>query len=210
MRAAEFFRRATARLLVRTRRPPRGQILILAVIFIFMFMLVAVARIDIYHVQEGRAWGYRVAQAAALAGASGTSSGWIVYQPTIDPMAIPPTPRPDGCLDPVRITLDAASAFNAAEAMLQSEMTARGFVYPADYTYNIQVLPNYNGGSAPAGFPPGAARLGGGGDWSAQNPAVGVYLSFDVHTFMSSIVGRSSVTVHVFAAAEAAQPPQCP
>jgi hypothetical protein len=210
MRAAESFRRATTSLLGRKRRAPRGQILILAVIFIFMFLLVAVALIDIYHVQEGRAWGYRVAQAAALAGASGSSSGWIVYQPTIDPMAPSPTPGGGGCIDPVRITLNAGTAYSAAEAMLQSEMTARGFSYPADYSYDIQVLPNYNGGTAPAGFPPGAARLGGGGDWSAENPAVGVYLSFAVHTFMSSIVGRSSVTVHVFAAAEASQPPQCP
>jgi len=208
MRAAEFLRRATTPLLGRKRRAPRGQVLILAVIFIFMFLLVAVALIDIYHVQEGRAWGYRVAQAAALAGASGTSSGWIVYQPTIDPMA--PIPTPGGCIEPVRITLNAGDAYSAAETMLQSEMTARGFSFPADYVYDIQVLPNFDGGTAPAGFPPGAARLGGGGDWSAENPAVGVYLSFAVHTFMSSIVGRSSVTVHVFAAAEASQPPQCP
>ncbi len=95
-------------------------------------------------------------------------------------------------------------------SMLQKEMSARGFVYPADYSYEIQVLPNFDGGPPEPGWPPGAARLGGGGDWSADNPAVGVYLSFSVHTFMSSIVGRSSVTVHVFAAAEASQPPQCP
>jgi hypothetical protein len=209
MRAVEFFRRMAAGMSRKNRKAPRGQILLLAVIFIFMFLLVAVALIDIYHVQEGRAWGYRVAQQAALAGASGSSSGWIVYQPTIDPVADTPTPRPDGCIEPVRITLDAVSAYSAAEAMLQSEMGARGFALPADYSYDIQVLPNYDGGTV-AGFPPGSARLGGGGDWSADNPAVGVYLSFDVHTFMSSIVLRSSVTVHVFAAAEASQPPVCP
>ncbi len=63
MRCAELFRRAAARLSSRNRKAPRGQILILAVIFIFMFLLVGVVLIDIYHVQEGRAWGYRVAQA---------------------------------------------------------------------------------------------------------------------------------------------------
>ncbi len=208
MRAAEFFRRMAAGISRRNRKAPRGQILILAVIFIFMFLLVAVALIDIYHVQEARAWGYRVAQQAALAGASGTSYSWIVYQPTIDPVADTPTPRPDGCIEPVRIQLNPGDAQTAAETMLQTEMSARGFAFPADYSYEIRVLPDFNGG-AEVGWPPGAARLGG-GDWSANNPAVGVYLTFDVHTFMSSIVGRSTVTVHVFAAAEAAQPPVCP
>jgi hypothetical protein len=208
MRAAELFRRTAARLSSRSRKAPRGQILLLAVVFIFMFLLVAVALIDIYHVQEGRAWGYRVAQQAALAGASGTRYSWIGFQPTIDPTVNTPTPRMDGCIEPVRIQLNAGDAYSAAEAMLQKEMLARGLVSPADYSYEIRVLPDFNGGTT-AGWPVGAARLGG-GDWSADNPAVGVYLSFGVHTFMSSIVGRSSVTVHVFAAAEASQPPQCP
>jgi hypothetical protein len=209
MRAAELFHRAAAGMSHKTRKAPRGQILILALIFIFMFFLVAVALIDIYHVQEARAWGYRVAQQAALAGASGTSYSWVVYQPTIDPVADTPTPRPDGCIEPVRIQLNAGDAQTAAETMLQTEMSARGFAFPADYSYEIRVLPDFNGG-AEVGWPPGTARLGGGGDWSAENPAVGVYLSFNVYTFMSSIVGRSSVTVHVFAAAEASQPPVCP
>ncbi len=207
MRAAELFCRAVGGRSLRNRKAHRGQILLLAVVFIFMFLLVAVALIDIYHVEEGRAWGYRVAQQAALAGASGTSYSWIVYQPTIDPTA--DTPVPGGCIEPVRIQLNAGDAYNAAEAMLTKEMLARGFSFPADYSYEIHVLPDFDGGTPEPGWPPGASRLGG-GDWSADNPAVGVYLSFGVHTFMSSIIGRSSVTVHVFAAAEASQPPQCP
>jgi hypothetical protein len=209
MGAAELFRRAIPRLFLRNRKAHRGQILILAVIFILMFFLVAVALIDIYHVQEARAWGYRVAQQAALAGASETSTGWIVFQPTVDPLADTPTPRSDGCMDPVRIQLDPTAAAAAAEAMLHEEMGARGFAYPADYSFEIRVLPDFNGGTT-TGWPIGSARLGGGGDWSAAYPAVGVYLSFDVYTFMSGIVGRSSVTVHVFAAAEASQPLVCP
>jgi hypothetical protein len=39
---------------------------------------------------------------------------------------------------------------------------------------------------------------------------VGVYISFRVHTFMMSIVGRDTVEVHVFAAAEVSEPAQCP
>ncbi|MGB7540260.1 MAG: hypothetical protein WBM17_17090 [Anaerolineales bacterium] len=210
MRAAEVFRRAAAGLSFKNRKAPRGQILVLAVIFIFMFFLVAIALIDIYHVQEARAWGYRVAQQAALAGASETSDGWIVYQPTIDPLADTPTPRPDPCMEPVKVQLNPADAEAAAVAMLSDEMQARGFAYPADYSYDIRIYPDFDGGTPEPGWPPGAARLGGGGDWSAENPAVGVYLSFDVYTFLSGFVGRSYVTVHVFAAAEVAQPLVCP
>ncbi len=193
---------------LRSRKARRGQILILAVIFIFMFLLVAVALIDIYHVQEARAWGYRVAQAAALAGASETSDGWIVYQPTVDPLADTPTPRPDGCMDPVGVELNPVNAEAAAVAMLSDEMQTRGFAFPADYGYEIRVHWDFDGDTE-VGWPPGSARLGG-GDWSSSEPAVGVYLWFDVYTFMSGIVGRSSVTVHVFAAAGVAEPLVCP
>ncbi len=209
MRAAGLCRRAFGVGAFRNRKATRGQILILAVIFIFMFLLVGVVLIDIYHVEEARAWGYRVAQQAALAGASQTSTGWIVYQPTVDPLLPTPTARSDNCLDPVRVQLDPADAQDAAEDMLNQEMQYRGFAYPADYAYEIHILPDFDGGPPEPGWPPGSARLGG-GDWSADNPAVGVYLSFDVYTFMSGFIGRSSVTVHVFAAAEVAEPLVCP
>ncbi|MBN2084861.1 MAG: hypothetical protein JW748_06510 [Anaerolineales bacterium] len=204
MQPAGIFRRAAAGRSYRFRKTPRGQILVLALIFIMMFFLVAVALIDVYSVTEARAWGYRAAQAAALAGASRTTGGWIFYQPTVDPSLPTPTPRSDNCMDPVRAELDPVLAADAAYAMLDQEMQARGFAY----NYEIRVLPDFTGGTT-VGWPPGSARLGG-GDWSSAEPAVGVYLWFDVHTFLSGIVGRSSVTVHVFAAAGVAQPLVCP
>jgi hypothetical protein len=208
MRAAELFRRAAAKYSHRRRKTARGQILVLAVIFVLMFFLVAVVLIDVYSVMEARAWGYRVAQAAALAGASRTTGGWIFYQPTVDPLLPTPTARSDNCMDPIRTELDPILAEDAASDMLEQEMQTRGLSYPADYGYEIRVHWDFDGYTE-VGWPPGAARLGG-GDWSSAEPAVGVYLWFDVFTFLSGIVGRSSVTVHVFAAAGVAQPLVCP
>ncbi len=77
-------------------------------------------------------------------------------------------------------------------------------------TYDIRVLPDVDGGTV-VNFPTGSGPAGASrGDWSAAHPAVGVYLSFRVHTFMMSIVGRGTVEVHVFAAAEVAPPVECP
>jgi hypothetical protein len=194
----------------RARKAYRGQVLILAVVIILLFIFVATALIDVYHLEEARNWGYRVAQDAAMAGVSGNATSWIVFQPTIDPVADTPTPRPSGCIDPVQVQLNAGDAYSTAEAMLQREMSARNFSYPADYSYDIRVLPNVGGGSE-VNYPALPVRLGAGrGNWSAANPAVGVYLSFRVHTFLMSIVGRSTVAVHVFAAAEVSEPEQCP
>lgn len=197
----------------RNRKAHRGQILILAVVIIFFFLLVAVALIDVYHVQEARVWGYRVAQQAALYGASGsigTDTNWKIYlTPTLDPMADTPTPRADDCIDPVQIELDATKAADRAAEMIVREMEeGRGFE-PAEYSYDIRVLPNHDGGTI-YNWPPPGARLGNRVDWSAENPAIGVYLQFNVATFMSSIIGVNKVPIHVFAAAEAAQPPRCP
>ena len=200
-----FFRRA--------RHAPkayRGQVLILALVIILLFIFTATALIDVYHLEEARNWGYRVAQDAAMAGVSGSATRWVVFQPTIDPTADTPTPRPGGCIDPVQVELIVGTAFSAAEDMLQSEMSARGFSYPADYDYDIRVIPNIGGDAIP-NYPTVPVRLGASrGDWSAANPAVGVYLSFRVHTFLMSIVGRDSVEIHVFAAAEVSEPALCP
>jgi hypothetical protein len=197
------------------RKAYRGQVLILAVVIILLFIFVATALIDVYHLEEARNWGYRVAQDAAMAGVSGSAASWVVFQPTIDPTVDTPTPRPTPCIDPVRVQLNASEAETAAENMLKSEMSARGFHYTGDfitgnYLYEIKVLPNVGGGTE-LNFPTVPVRLGASrGDWSASNPAVGVYISFRVHTFMMSIVGRDTVEVHVFAAAEVSEPAQCP
>jgi hypothetical protein len=196
----------------RNRRHHRGQVLILAVVIILLFIFVATALLDVYHIEEARNWGYRVAQDAALAGASGKVSGtsnWVVFQPTIDPTLDTPTPGGSTCIDPVQIELDPGNAEAAAENMLLAEMSARGF-HPADYEYDIRVIWQVGGDTIP-NYPTVPVRLGANrGDWSSTAPAVGVYISFRVSTFLMSIVGRSTVEVHVFAAAGVAEPAQCP
>jgi len=201
-----IFSRLSAGRFFRSRKARRGQILVLAVVIFFLFFLVATALIDVYHLQEARNWGYRVAQQAALAGASGTGTKWLPYQPTATPMVETPTPGPPGCIDPVRIQLDADEARTAAADMVTREMDARGI---DNYEVEIEVLPDFDGGTT-TGWPPYPVRLGAGrGEWSAEHAAVGVFLSFDVQTFLMSVVGRGTVTIHVFAAAEAFTP-LCP
>ncbi len=199
--------------LFRTRNFRRGQILVLAVVIVFLFFLVATVLIDVYILFEGRNWGYRVAQQAALAGVSATPTKWVVYLATatvVDPMADTPTPGAPECIDPVRIELTSDEAYDAAEAILFTEMGARGYVYPGGFDYDIQVLPNFDGGSV-VNYPTVGVRLGEArGDWSAQYPAVGVYISYHVDTFLLSAIGIASGEIHVFASAEAFQPPVCP
>jgi hypothetical protein len=195
----------------------RGQIIVLALVIILLFILAAAVLVDVYMLEEARNWGYRAAQQAALAGAA-RGRDWNYFQPTVDPMVPTATPSDPPCADPGRIRLTAGDAVDAADDMLAAEMGARGFTTrtaapsssPGTYYADVEVLPDPNGGSTP-GFPPEPVRLGSGrGFWSADNPAVGVYLTFPVYTFFMSFVGRDSVTVHVFAAAEAAQPAVCP
>lgn len=190
------------------RRRRSGQILALAVVIIILFILVAAVLIDVFQIEEARNWGYRVAQQAALAGTSG-GRDWTYFQPTLDPTAETPTPRPDGCVEPGRIRLIEATARSDALDALDREMAARGMVV-GSYTAIIEVLPDPDGGTV-TGFPPEPVRLGASrGTWITDNPAVGVYLTFPVYTFFMSFVGRDSVNVSVFAAAEASQPEACP
>jgi hypothetical protein len=207
-------RNLTARPL-RWNRRTRGQIIVPALVFIFIFMLVAVALIDVYQVHEARSWGYRVAQQAALAGTAGnyTSSKWVIYQPTATAVINTPTPGPASeCEQGVMVELNEPEARAAAVQMLQFEMEGvRGFPPPpAGYDYDIQVLPDFNGGMTPNWPLPAYRRLGASGDWSSQYPAVAVALHFRAYTFLSSIVGRTYVDIYVFAAAEISQPPVCP
>jgi hypothetical protein len=202
--------RSLLRRALRTRNVYRGQVLVLAVVIILLFIFTATALIDVFHLEEARNWGYRVAQDAAIAGATYTSTRWKFFQPTVDPLADTPTPRLDGCMDSIPVQLNASEAKDAATVMLTHEMGLRGFVSPGDYDYDIQVLPDIGGGTV-VNYPTVPVRLGvNRGDWSASHPAVGVYISFRVHTFMMSIVGRDTVEVHVFAAAEVSEPVVCP
>jgi hypothetical protein len=184
-----------------------GQIIVLGTILVFLFVLIAAVLIDVYNLEAARNWGYTVAQDAAMAGAS-VGRDWNSFEATLDPLATPPTPRPDNCVEPGKIRLSAGSASSTATNIIEREMEARNIPASA-YYYEIRAIEDSDGGTV-ANWPPGGRIGGGPGDWTAHNPAVGVYISFSVHTFFMSIVGRSTVQINVFAASEVSQPAACP
>ena len=178
--------------MIQRRRSESGQVVILGILILLVLIFLTAALIDAYSIYEARDWGYQVAQQAALAGVS-VSRDWAgVTQP---PGA--------GCTGPVAITLNEAEARNKADQVVQLEISSRGLI---SYTRDIRVLPDYDGGTI-SNFPPSPVRLGNSlGQWSANEPSVGVYLSFPVSTFLLSFAGRPTVDVHVFASASVAQP----
>ncbi len=171
-------------------RKQRGQVAVFGAVLIMLFVLLAAVLIDAYALSEARNWGYRAAQQSAL---SGISSGrdWA----SLDPLPCAGGPPP--------MRLVSATAQSAAVSLLQQEMTLRGV---SNYSYDVRVLPDYGGGSI-AGYPPLPTRLGAGrGNWTSNEPAVGVYLSFPVSTFLMSFIGRPTVQISVFASAGVDQP----
>ena len=172
------------------RQKERGQVAVLGAVLIMLFILLAAAVVDVYALLEARNWGYQAAQQAALAGIS-NGRDWA---------SLNPPPCTGG---PAPIRLASSTAQSAAVNLLQQEMALRGI---SGYTYDVRALPDYNGGSIP-GYPPLPIRLGAGrGNWSSGEPAVGVYLSFPVSTFLLSFVGRPTVQINVFASAGVQQP----
>ena len=168
----------------------RGQVAAQAALLIMLFVLLASALVEAYTLLEARNWGYQAAQQAALAGVSKGRDWASVTSP----------PCTDG---PAPISLAPAAAQNAASTLLEQELALRGVT---GYSYDIRVLPDISGGAI-AGFPPATVRLGNGrGSWTSAEPAVGVYLSFPVSTFLLSFVGRPTVQIHVFASAGVVQP----
>jgi hypothetical protein len=168
----------------------RGQVAVQAVLLILLFFLLAIALVDVYAMLEARNWGYQAAQQAAMAGVS-QGRDW-------SSLADPPCAG-----GPAPIKLDWAAAQSGATDILNQEMLLRG-IY--GYSYDVRVLEDYTGGTV-SGYPPVPVRLGSSlGQWSSTEPAVGVYLSFQVSTFMMSFVGRPSVQVNVFASASVHQP----
>ena len=178
------------------RNSERGQVTILSLLFLLTFVLLAAALVDIYTIFEARDWGYQVAQQASLAGVS-VGRDW-------SSVTIPG----GSCVGPGPVTLKTTTAQNTAVDYLNREMALRGL---STYTYDVRVLPDYEGGSM-SGYPPASVRLGRGlGNWSTDEPAVAVYLSFPVSTFLLSLVGRPTVQLHTFASAAVGQPASvCP
>lgn len=168
----------------------RGQVLILTLPAIFIFIFLVAALVDVYMIYEARNWGYQAAQQAALAGAS-IGRNWSGIS------------QSGSCTGPGPLELDSSNAQNAARNMLNLEVAQRGL---SGSSHDIRILPSYNGGTV-SNYPPAAVRVGSGlGDWSADEPSVGVYFTFPVATFLMSLVGRPTVPVHVFASASVGQP----
>ena len=160
-----------------------GQALILGLCMLLVFLALATALVDGYALVEARNWGYQVAQQAALAGVS-AGRRW-------DSVA-------DGCIE-----LDEGRSLETAVTVLESELAARGM---SGTHYDVRSLPEAFGGSLP-GFPPQSVRLAGWQeDWTVSEPAVGIYLSFPIQTFLLSFFGRSTIPIYVFASASVAQP----
>lgn len=163
---------------------------VLAVLLVILFVLLAAALVDGYEILEARNWGYQAAQQAALAGVS-QGRNWSA-------LASPPCTG-----GPAPISLVASTAANEAEDLLAAELDDRGIT---GASYDIRVLPDYNGGAL-AGYPPVPIRLGAGrGSWSMSEPSVGVYLTFPVQLFLSSFIGRPTAQIEVFASASVHQP----
>jgi len=165
-----------------------GQIAVLVAILAMLFVGLASALVDVYVLLEARNWGYQAAQQAALAGVS-KGRNWSGM--TSD----------RSCLEPMRLNVNTARI--TAEDILQKEMSLNSV---SDYDFDVRVLSDPRGGSV-ADFPPETVRLGSGrGTWSANEPSVGIYLSFPVQTFFMAFFGRSEVQIEVFAASSVRQP----
>ncbi len=161
----------------------RAQAAIWGVLTVLVFIAMAAGLVDIYRLYAARNWAYAVAQEAAMAGAS-RGRDWSML------------------VSGGAMQLNAPTAQSEAQQIVQKEMAARRVT---GYVVDIQVLPNATGGSI-AGFPPRPVRLGSGmGNWSSDEPAVGVYLEVPVSWLMLDMLDTSLRSVHVFAAAGVAQ-----
>jgi hypothetical protein len=144
-----------------------------------LFVAIAGALVDVYRLFAARNWAYSVAQEAALTGAS-RGRDW------------------DSIMAGGDIRLLPASAKAAAENLVAAEMDTRGV---HGYGMDVRVLPDTSGGSV-TGYPPRPVRLGNAlGNWTSDEPAVGVYLVVPVNWLFLDRIGIVEKTVSAFAAA---------
>lgn len=158
-----------------------GYVALWGVLIFFVLALLAVALTDVYHLEVARAALHQVAGEAALVGAS-QGRDWAHYTAT------------------GYWALNGPVTHAAAERSARASLARHDIV---DYDLQVAVLPEPMGGAVP-GFPPVArAGIGDVRDWSAAEPAVGVYIAADVPTFFFGYVvaGTERVTVHAFQAA---------
>jgi hypothetical protein len=157
----------------------RAQTAVWGLLAMMVFIAVASSLVDVYRLYAARNWAYSVAQEAALAG---TSQGrdWASISSSGE------------------IRLVEATAKVEAEKLVAAEMAAQGI---AGYTIDVRVLPDPSGGSL-TNYPPQPVRLGDSlGNWSSQEPSVGVYLTLPVAWLLLDKIGITGKSIAVFAAA---------
>ena len=160
------------------RPTERGQIMVAGALLLLILILVAGGLVDVYRLQDTRAWAYRAAEAAALSGVAQGRDFSTIY--TVGASRLDPGVGSAG-----------------AQQTLDAEIARRGL---ADVTYQIEV--SEWGGEEFPGFPPvPRADLWGADRWTINEPSVGVYVEVTVPTFLLGLTQQSVVTIHAFAAA---------
>ena len=161
----------------------RAQSLVWGFLAMLVFVAVAAGLVDIYRLYAARNWAYSVAQEAAMTGAS-RGRDWSSVTSGGD------------------MRLNSSVAKDEAQKMVAAELSARGI---SQYVLDVRVLSDATGGTI-ASFPPRPVRLGSGlGNWSSNEPAVGVYLEVPVNWLMLDMLNTQVKTIRVFAAAGVAQ-----
>lgn len=164
-------------------RDRRAQSVVWGFLAIMIFVAVAAGLVDVYRLYAARNWAYGVAQEAALTGAS-RGRDW------------------SSVTSGGMMRLNAATAKDEAQKLVVAEMAARGI---SNYYVDVQVLSDATGGIV-SGYPPGPVRLGTGmGNWSSNEPAVGVYLEVPVNWLVLDMFNTQVKTVRAFSAAGVGQ-----
>jgi hypothetical protein len=164
-------------------RDRQAQSAVWGLLTILVFIIIAAGLVDIYRLYAARNWAYTVAQEAALAGAS-QGRDWDYVSAT------------------GYIRLTSGLAISQAQQVVTAEMNTRGV---SGYTVDIQVLPDPDGGTV-TGYPPRQVRLGDSrGNWSSNEPAVGVCLSVPVNWLLLDRFGIVEKSISVFASAGVVQ-----
>jgi hypothetical protein len=157
----------------------KAQSAVWGLLTILVLVIIAGGLVDIYRLYAARNWAYTVAQEAALAGAS-RGRDWAYVSATGN------------------IRLNSGLAISQAQQVVTAEMNTRGV---SGYIVDFRVLPDPAGGTI-VGYPPRPVRLGNSrGDWSANEPAVGVYLTIPVDWLLLDSFGIAGKSISVFASA---------
>jgi hypothetical protein len=150
---------------------------------VLVLVTIAGGLVDIYRLFTARNWAYAVAQEAALTGVS-RGRDW------------------DAVSNDGLIQLNSTVAESEARNVITSAMRMRGI---SNYFTDVRVLPDPFGGTI-SGFPLRPVRLGETlGNWSSDEPAVGVYLEVPMDWTLLDVFGIVPKEIRVFASAGVVQ-----